>query len=95
MEELHLAGVRKCFVEESRTMLTLVNLIVEPAQRGKGIGRAAVLHVKELARKRGKWNVVVTLDPKSERPADLLRFYQKLGFRCRAGGDNDVLVCSV
>lgn len=61
-------------------------LAVPPPQRGKGVGRALMLHCIERARSDGRKRVVLTTSPEMESARDL---YESLGFERDRGLDHE------
>jgi GNAT superfamily N-acetyltransferase len=57
------------------------NMAVEPAWRGRGVGRALVATALDRARREGRGAVVVAT---AAADTGNLRFYQRLGFRMRS-----------
>lgn len=79
--------VQKCLYEVLPHSICLTRLIVKESARNCGIGTLAVEKVIEIAKKMGKREVILMVDPDSERKRDLIRWYTKLGFEMTSGGE--------
>ena len=73
-ELYHDAGLHR----EEAPHQAVFGLVVDPQRQHQGIGAALVRHFLEVARQRGKEDVVLTCKER------LIPFYSSLGFRCNA-----------
>ena len=64
-------------IPEAERELEIKNIAIDPARRGRGLGRAAVDEVVASARARGVGRLLVGTADTSE---DLHRFYRRCGF---------------
>ena len=76
------ASVARCvWLHRARPVALLTTLVVQPASRGHGVGRALVAHVEELARAWGCEAIELT---SNDMRVDAHRFYERLGFASRS-----------
>ena len=75
-------GIAVCFLGFStfaaRPLINIHDLAVLPEHRGRGIGKALIAAVEQIARERGYWGLTLEVDERNERARQT---YRAVGFQ--------------